>query len=231
MPHDAMLHGGERPPPAVAAPDAVVERSYPDGEGQRVRLAVDGTRVDVALAVPGVYNAFNAAAALLAAARLGVEPPDGAAAIAGMPPAFGRGQVIEWRGRRVRLLLVKNPAGLNHAIRLVVDLVPPSQVVVAINDRDADGRDVSWLWDAAVEELAGTAHHFGASGIRAADMGLRFKYAGIDAWVEPDLLAAVDRAVRQTPDGGTVQVVPTYTAMLELLDLLLPGVSRSEAWS
>jgi hypothetical protein len=62
-------------------------------------------------------------------------------------------------------------------------------------------------------------------------MGLRFKYAGVDAWVEPDLATAVDRAVDDTPEGGTVQVVPTYTAMLELLDVLLPGVSRSEAWS
>jgi UDP-N-acetylmuramyl tripeptide synthase len=231
MPHDAMLHAGDRPGPAVATPDAVVTGAEPDGEGQRVSLVVDGARIEVSLAVPGVYNAFNAAAALLAAARLGVEPPDGAAAIEGMPPAFGRGQVIERRGRRVRLLLVKNPAGLNHAIRLVAGIAQPSQVVVAINDRDADGRDVSWLWDAAVEELSGAGHGYGASGIRAADMALRFKYAGIDAWVEPDLEKAVDRAVDATPEGGTVQVVPTYTAMLELLEVLQPGVPRSEAWS
>jgi len=231
MPHDAMLHGGELPDPAVAEPDAVVEGVFGAGEGQRITLTVDGAGLEVGLAVPGVYNAFNAAAALLAAARLGVEPSDAAAAVEGMPPAFGRGQVIEHSGRRVRLLLVKNPAGLNHAIRLLVALEEPSQVVVAINDRDADGRDVSWLWDAAVEELAATGHTFGASGLRATDMGLRFKYAGVDAWVEPGLATAVDRAVAATPEGGTVQVVPTYTAMLELLDVLLPGASRSEAWS
>jgi UDP-N-acetylmuramyl tripeptide synthase len=147
-----------------------------------------------------------------------------------MTPPFGRGQVIEYQGRRVVVLLVKNPSGLNQAVRLVGAAGQPGQVLIAINDEHADGRDVSWLWDARVEELEGTGHRFGTSGSRAADMALRLKYAGIDAWHDPDLEGAVDRVVAAAEVGDTVYIVPTYTAMLRLLGTLLPGVPRHEVW-
>ncbi|MFH1105488.1 MAG: DUF1727 domain-containing protein, partial [Actinomycetota bacterium] len=99
------------------------------------------------------------------------------------------------------------------------------------NDEHADGRDVSWLWDARVEDLAATRHRFGAGGVRSADMALRFKYAGVEAWNEPDFARALNRAVEEAVEGETVYVVPTYTAMLRFLELLLPGVKRSDAWS
>ena len=126
--------------------------------------------MDLGLQLPGAYNGYNAAAAMLAVSRLGFDPAVVAGALAAMPPAFGRGQVIEYRGRRVKLLLVKNPAGFNQAIRLLRDAPSPVAVLIASNDQVADGRDVSWLWDAAVEELAGTSHRFGTGGLRAADM-------------------------------------------------------------
>jgi UDP-N-acetylmuramyl tripeptide synthase len=185
----------------------------------------------VRLRVPGVFNAYNAAAAFAAARGLGVPAADAAAALEAMPPAFGRGQVIHFRDRRVRLLLVKNPASFNQAIRLLGDLAEPTGLLVAINDLDADGRDVSWLWDARLEDLAGSGHRFGTTGLRAHDMALRLKYAGIAAWSEPDVATALDRFVDAIPPGGTGYVVPTYTAMLRLLELLLPGTSRREAWT
>lgn len=163
--------------------------------------------------------------------ELGVEPDVAVASLAEMNPAFGRGQVVEYEGRRVKLLLVKNPAGFNQAVRLLQDLTDPGPVLIAINDNHADGRDVSWLWDVRFEDLAGSANEYGATGIRAADMALRLKYAGIDAWCEPDLSTALDRAVSSVPEGALVHVVPTYTAMLSLLDLLLPDTARSEAWT
>jgi UDP-N-acetylmuramyl tripeptide synthase len=148
-----------------------------------------------------------------------------------MTPPFGRGQVIDYQGRRVVVLLVKNPSGLNQAVRLLGAVDRSSQVLIAINDEHADGRDVSWLWDARIEELAGTGHQFGASGTRAADMALRLKYAGIDAWHDADLERAVERVVADAGAGDTVYVVPTYTAMLRLLGTLLPGVPRHEVWA
>jgi UDP-N-acetylmuramyl tripeptide synthase len=147
------------------------------------------------------------------------------------PPAFGRGQAIEYRGRRVKVLLVKNPAGFNQAIRLLAALPPAAPVLIAINDLDADGRDVSWLWDARVEDLAAAGHRFGTAGIRAYDMALRLKYAGLEAWSEPAFSAALERFVAGIPEGETGYLVPTYTAMLRFLDLLRPGTSKREAWS
>ena len=126
--------------------------------------------------------------------------------------------------------LVKNPAGFNQAIRLLGAVPPGAAVLVAINDLDADGRDVSWLWDSRLEDLAGSGHRFGATGIRAHDMALRLKYAGIEAWSDPDTGTALARFVESVPAGEAAYVVPTYTAMLDLLERLLPGTRPTEAW-
>jgi lipid II isoglutaminyl synthase (glutamine-hydrolysing) len=229
MPSDRELHGAdldvERPELAVEVIDMM-----PEGFGQIVVLEVDGHRQTLRLQVPGAYNAYNAAAAVTAATHLGVSREAIWGALEAMKAPFGRGQVVDYRGRRVVVVLAKNPAGLNQAIRLVTGAIEPSVVIAAINDEIADGRDVSWLWDARVEELATSEHRFMASGTRAADMALRFKYAGVDASWDPDLGRALDRAVDSVGEGDTVYVVPTYTAMLALLDLLLPGVPRSEVW-
>jgi hypothetical protein len=80
-----------------------------------------------------------------------------------------------------------------------------------------------------VEDLAGTGHRFSTTGIRALDMAVRLKYAGIDAPAEPEMEAALDRLIDSIGDHETGYVVPTYTAMLDLLDVLVPG-SRREAW-
>ena len=232
MPPDDALYSntGARDPSISPAVEVTTFDPLGDG-GQVVGLATQTGSVTVRLAVPGVYNAYNAAAALGAAMALGVGAEAAAAAFEQMTPPFGRGQVIEFQGRRVVVLLVKNPSGLNQAVRLLGAVHPRSQVLIAINDEHADGRDVSWLWDARVEELAGTGHRFGASGTRAADMALRLKYAGIDAWHDADLERAVERAVADAGPGDTVYVVPTYTAMLRLLGTLLPGVPRHEVWA
>lgn len=231
VPHDRVLYGADGPDEPRVRPDCLVEDAAVSGDGQHISLSLRGQLLEAALRVPGVYNAYNAAAAVLAAVELGVAPDVAAASLAEMTPAFGRGQVIEYDGRRVKLLLVKNPAGFNQAVRLLQDLAEPVPVLIAINDNHADGRDVSWLWDVRFEDLAGTPHEFGTTGIRAADMALRLKYAGVDAWCDSDLATALDRVVQAAPPGGFVHVVPTYTAMLSLLSLLLPDATRSEAWT
>jgi len=231
MPHDSSLYGSgeEAAPPPV---DLRLERTEPDGDGQVIELAsASGERGAARLQMPGPYNGYNAAGAVLAAVSFGVPFARAVAALEEVRPAFGRGQVVEYRGRRVKLLLVKNPAGFNQAIRLLSALPPGAPVLVAINDLDADGRDVSWLWDARVEDLAGSGHRFGTAGLRAYDMALRLKYAGLEAWSETDFGAALDRFVDGIPEGGTGYLVPTYTAMLRFLDLLLPGTSKREAWA
>ena len=230
LPDDRALYGYAEA--GHAGPfDARLTRTTPDGDGQSIAVTVDRREVAVFLQVPGVYNGYNATAALLAVSRLGIDPVSAAVHLSAMAPAFGRGQVVDYHGRRVRLVLVKNPAGLNQAIRLLCDEPTPSAVLIAINDNHADGRDVSWLWDASVEALAATPHRFGAGGIRSADMALRFKYAGIDSWVERDDRRALERLVADAAAGDAVYLIPTYTAMLSFLELLLPGRSPEEVWS
>jgi len=232
MPDDRTLYGDELTDRPGPEPNLLVVSAEAHGDGQRADLIVEGETVSLELQLPGVYNAYNAAAALLAAEVLGVETAAAAGAAAEMVPAWGRGQVIDYQGRRVRLLLVKNPAGFNQAIRLLSQAPDPAHVMISINDNIADGRDVSWLWDARVEDLAATGHRYVTGGIRALDMAVRLKYAGIGAvWSESDVSAALARFIEDAPEGATVYVVPTYTAMLDLLRLLLPDTHRREAWT
>jgi len=187
----------------------------------RVRLAgaVDPVEVPVA----GLYNAYNALAAVAVAEALGIGAATAARAIASFRPAFGRLEVVEAEGRRLRIVLVKNPAGFNAAIGALLEQGGPHRLLAALNDRDADGRDVSWIWDADFEALAPAVEHAVATGLRARDLALRFKYAGlprertevVDGWA-----AAIRRAIGLAPQGGEVVVVTTYTAMLALRDTL-----------
>jgi UDP-N-acetylmuramyl tripeptide synthase len=117
------------------------------------------------------------------------------------------------------MLLIKNPAGANEAVRTIVDGGPPQVAVVALNDAIADGRDVSWIWDVDFEPLLAGLDRLVATGERAAELALRFKYGGLEAGsieVIPDLDAALDRGLELTPSGGELLVLPTYTAMLAL---------------
>jgi UDP-N-acetylmuramyl tripeptide synthase len=133
--------------------------------------------------------------------------------------AFGRFERIEVGDRRLLMLLIKNPAGANEAVRTIVDGEAPSLCVIALNDGIADGRDVSWIWDVDFEPLNPGLQKLIATGDRAAELALRFKYGGLDAAqidVVPDLEQALDRALELTPPGDELVVLPTYTAMLAL---------------
>jgi UDP-N-acetylmuramyl tripeptide synthase len=117
------------------------------------------------------------------------------------------------------MLLVKNPAGANEAVRTLVDGGPPRVALVALNDDIADGRDVSWIWDVDFEPLVPPLERLVVTGSRAHELALRFKYGGLEPEridVIPDLERGLDRALELVPDGGELPVLPTYTAMLAL---------------
>ena len=169
--------------------------------------------------LPGLYNAYNALAAIAIALALDIALPTAARAIAAFRPAFGRLEQLPVAGRLVRLVLVKNPAGFNAAIGALLDTGRAPRLLAALNDRDADGRDVSWIWDADFESLAHAIEHVVATGIRSRDLANRLKYAGVprerievvDGWG-----GAIDRAVGGVAPGGELVVIATYTAMLAL---------------
>src|SRR5262249_46050003 len=128
-------------------------------------VTADGT-ARVELALPGLYNVYNALAAGAACRALGVGLSDVAAGLAQARPAFGRFERIQLGDRTLLLLLIKNPAGANEALRTLVAAGAPKLAVVALNDAIADGRDVSWIWDVDFELLAGALDRLIATGER-----------------------------------------------------------------
>jgi UDP-N-acetylmuramyl tripeptide synthase len=182
----------------------------------------EGSR-QVELGLPGLYNVYNAVAAAALARAFGAKLDEIAAGLERFSAAFGRFERIAVGEKRILLLLIKNPAGANEAVRTLVDGGAPRLAVVALNDEIADGRDVSWIWDVDFEPLLQNLEILVASGGRAAELALRFRYGGLDddaIELEPDLAAALDRGLELTPDGGELVVLPTYTAMLGLQRLL-----------
>jgi lipid II isoglutaminyl synthase (glutamine-hydrolysing) len=185
-------------------------------------VAPEGHR-RVRLALPGLYNVYNAVAAASLARALGVALDDVATGLGRFRAAFGRFERVDVGDRRLLLLLIKNPAGANEVVRTLVDGGPPAIAVLALNDAIADGRDVSWIWDVDFEPLLEGLDHVVVTGDRAAELALRLRYGGLDdaaIEVEPSLERALDRGLGLTPAGAELAVLPTYTAMLALQRLL-----------
>jgi UDP-N-acetylmuramyl tripeptide synthase len=177
----------------------------------------------VSLRVPGLYNVYNALAAAALAQSLGSSLDEIVSGLERFTAAFGRFERITIGDRRLLMLLIKNPAGANEAVRTLVDAGAPSLAVVALNDAIADGRDVSWIWDVDFEPLLDGLDRLIATGERAAELALRFKYGGLDTdaiEVVPSLGAALDRGLELTPPGGELVMLPTYTAMLALRKII-----------
>jgi UDP-N-acetylmuramyl tripeptide synthase len=188
----------------------------------RFRLTTPEGAVDVELALPGLYNVYNAAAAASLALALGASLDDVRTGLERFSAAFGRFERIRVGGKSVVLLLIKNPAGANEVVRTLETGVPPV-LVVALNDAIADGRDVSWIWDVDFEPLLEHAGLVIASGERAAELGLRMTYGGLASdrlEVIPALEDALDRGLSLVEAGTELVVLPTYTAMLALRGVL-----------
>jgi lipid II isoglutaminyl synthase (glutamine-hydrolysing) len=238
--------GAQRPRPDVAA--TRIELRGMEGSAATVR--VPGGEIEVELPLPGLYNVYNALAAITAAIQLGVAPDRVAVALRDMRAAFGRVETIAIGGGSVSILLIKNPAGANEVLRTLkleaatgassqkpadsaekCELDEGIDLWIALNDRVADGRDVSWVWDADFEVLAGVVRRVTCAGTRAPEMALRLKYAG---WpedriaVEPDIATSLDAAVAASP--GRLFALPTYTALLELRKLLADRGLAKEFW-
>ncbi|TMM34678.1 MAG: Mur ligase family protein [Actinobacteria bacterium] len=177
----------------------------------------------VKLGVPGLYNVYNALGAASLARALGASLDEIQRGLEAFHAAFGRFERIGLDGKSLLVLLIKNPAGANEAIRTLLAGTAPTLVLVALNDATADGRDVSWIWDVDFEPLLPALEQLVATGDRAAELALRFKYAGFDERaieVVPELERALDRALELTPPGGELVALPTYTAMLALRNVV-----------
>jgi UDP-N-acetylmuramyl tripeptide synthase len=210
--------GATRPEPHVAARAITLQGVH----GARFTLSTPDGEREIALPLPGLYNVYNALGAAALSMQLGATLDHVAEGLAAVSPAFGRAETLQVGGRELSILLIKNPAGANEVLRTLVLEDGQHDLLCVLNDNTADGRDVSWVWDADFEVLAPRVRRATCSGTRAAEMALRLKYAGMAAdrlVVEPSLDAALDRAL--SDGAGAVYALPTYTAMLALREALV----------
>ncbi len=173
----------------------------------------------------GLYNKYNTLAAVLAAQQLGVDDVTIRNTIANFQAAFGRAEELEVKGKKVRILLSKNPVGMNETIR-AVNQAGGQTTLLVLNDRIPDGTDVSWIWDVDTEKLVERGGTLVVSGDRVYDMALRLRYSqqnnnnGLQLIVKEDLQAAITTALEHTLADETLHILPTYSAMLEVREVL-----------
>jgi UDP-N-acetylmuramyl tripeptide synthase len=212
-------------------------------------IVLDGTRASaftlstpagerrVRLPLPGLYNVYNALGAAGLCMALGAGLDAIVTGLERVTAAFGRAETIDVGGVRLSLLLIKNPAGANEILRTLALEDGQLDVLAVLNDLVADGRDVSWVWDADFELLAGRVRRVVCSGTRAAELAVRLKYAGVPAErlvVEPLLPAALDAAIaasRIAGSGAQLFALPTYTALLALREELSARGHVARYWS
>ena len=217
-----------RPEPQVAAEDVELRGV----RAAAFTLRTPEGRARVELPLPGLYNVYNALGAAALALRLGASPADVVAGLEAVEPAFGRAETVTVGGRELSIMLVKNPAGANEVVRTLALEPGEHDLLGVLNDRIADGRDVSWVWDADFEVLAPHVRHAVCAGTRAPELALRLKYAGVPEerlTVEPALDRAIDAALGA--GDGRVFAIPTYTAMLELREELVRRGVAASSWA
>ena len=212
-----------------AVTDVIEQR--PDGSS--IALSIRGERRLAEINLPALYNVYNAVGALAAAMETGVGADEAIRALGAFKCGFGRMEQFRLGSVGAKMMLVKNPAGCNQVLDFLENVKDRFVLVICLNDRAADGTDVSWIWDAEFERLHSIAGHIEkdiVSGDRAQDMRVRIKYAGIPdeaIAVERDYETLVGKLEGQERD---VYFMPTYTAMLELREVMIRHCGGADFW-
>ncbi len=210
--------GQRRPEVSIAARQIELDGT----RGARFELDTPVGSATVSLPLPGLYNVYNALGAATLCLAVGASLDQVVAGLGSVSPAFGRAERVTIADRELSILLIKNPAGANEILRTLALEDGELDVLGILNDHTADGRDVSWIWDADFELLRTRVRRVTCAGTRAAELALRCKYAGVPAerlHVIPPLAEALDQALAATADGRLF-ALPTYTALLELREEL-----------
>jgi UDP-N-acetylmuramyl tripeptide synthase len=220
--------GQARPAPAVMAEQIRLNGTH----SAAFTLRSPAGTATVELPLPGLYNVYNALGAAALCLALAIPFEQIVAGLEAVTAAFGRAETIGVGDRELSILLVKNPAGANEILRTLTLEDSELNVLAVLNDRTADGHDISWIWDADFEILADRVRRVTCAGRRAAELALRLKYAGVTPehlHVVPSLPAALDAALADAP-SGRVFALPTYTALLELRDELAARGNAPPFW-
>lgn len=168
----------------------------------------------------GMHNECNTNAAVLLAKTVGIDDKKIKNALEEFKPAFGRQEDLKINGRKIKIFLSKNPTSFNESLRTIASLRAKNLLII-LNDRIPDGRDVSWIWDTDFEDFSSQFKNITVSGDRVFDMGLRLKYAEFKNFqAEENLSKAISTAIEKTSKNDTLYILPTYSAMLEARKIL-----------
>lgn len=216
-----------------AADVAVTAVESMDSAGSQIKIRIGETEHSVRVNLPAMYNIYNAAGAIAAVTAMGLRAEDAINAVGSFHCGFGRMEQFDIGEKGAKMLLVKNPAGCDQVLEFLSDMDDEFELVLCLNDNGADGTDVSWIWDACFEKLSllgDRMHTVTVSGIRAADLWVRLKYAGVAP--EKISLERDYEALTQKISGmdKPVYIVPTYTAMLDFRAHLIKKCGGSDFW-
>ena len=176
--------------------------------------------IDIKTDLKGSFNIYNLTASVIAAKKVfGVKKENAISSLENFKPAFGRQEEINYKDKKIVMLLSKNPTGLNESLKIAMEK-KYSNLLLFLNDRIPDGRDISWIWDVDFEMLNNRELNVTVSGDRTYDLANRLKYAGIKSNPLESLEKALSTAVDKTQKGETLVILPTYSAMLELRKIL-----------
>jgi lipid II isoglutaminyl synthase (glutamine-hydrolysing) len=224
--------GHARPQPQV-----YVDRLWNvDARGSTMHVVTPGGDFEARLQIPGLYNVYNALAAVAGALAMGMPLDAIKKGLETTTSQFGRMELIPMKDRDVYMALVKNPVGFNSVIHTVMQTGDRKNLVIAINDLYADGTDISWLWDVDFEALAARQDEINfviCSGLRAEDMAVRLKYAGLATEklvVEKDLGGALEAGLSRVQPGDLLYIMPTYTAMLQMREIIQKQGYTKKFW-
>jgi UDP-N-acetylmuramyl tripeptide synthase len=201
-----------------------------------IELRVGDDNFKARVNLPGVYNIYNALAAIAVGKAIGMPVEASIRAVGNFEGGFGRMETIEANGRTLNVILVKNPTGFNQVLNYLLTDDRTMCAAFVINDNYADGTDISWLWDVDFEKLAAIdklTERIYTSGLRAEDMAVRLKYAGVPETkitVLKDYAALIDDGLALTPEGGRFYILPSYTAMLDVRKVLVKKFGLKEFW-
>ncbi|MBQ9179355.1 MAG: DUF1727 domain-containing protein [Firmicutes bacterium] len=221
--------GYERPEPDIAVTDVIVS----DANHSEIEITMKGEKRKATINLPGGYNIYNGVAAVTVAKVMGFPAETAVGALATFECGFGRMEKFMLGGAETRMILIKNPAGCNQVLNFLSNIDEKSMFVVCLNDNYADGRDISWIWDVDFESLQRIEENLTGvlvSGIRADEMAMRFKYAGIPEEkirVIKDYEKLIDEFTAQ---DAPVYIMPTYTAMMDLRAIVSKKFGYKNFW-
>ncbi len=199
--------------------DCFITEVLEEGIGySHIKLSKANDSIELKLNLPGLYNIYNACAAAATAYYNGISLQAIKTGLENYQCNFGRSEIKSINGTEYQVFLIKNPTGCTEVLKYI-NQDTQAKYLIAINDNYADGRDVSWLWDARFDYMNTASKTVYCSGHRAEDIALRLKYAGINPeqiHIEKDLNKALQLAASETLEQEHLYVLPTYTALLEL---------------